>query len=437
MIRFKPMFIHSIILCSALSVSAHSANFREVLQTAATNYPQLQAAYQRSLSAREGNLIAQAGYHPSLDFSAGWGKESTYNSSTRPDRLSLYRGESRLALNQMLFDGYKTKYEVDQAGLNYRLSNEELAFATQQVIFDTAVAYLDVLRQQELHALAIDKVDEHKRVYELIRQGRRKGFSSQGDVAQIEGRLALAKSDQLSAQQNLQDAKVSLEAFLGKGLTSMAPFSGKVCCDAYLPLTYKQAFEIACNTHPELAIAVTSYNQALEKQSAKKADFLPSVNLNAELAWDNDLDGVDGTQEEKLLLIRGNYNVYNGGEDVAESHQLSHRAEVEKSKILTITRRIDADLKVAWNILEKDRKRIPFLEKRAEAMTKTQQSYEKQFRLGQRTLLDLLDAETERFQAQAEYINGKYDRYRSGFQLLTAMGVLLDRLDISLLSPEQ
>jgi adhesin transport system outer membrane protein len=80
--------------------------------------------------------------------------------------------------------------------------------------------------------------------------------------------------------------------------------------------------------------------------------------------------------------------------------------------------------------------RLPYLKTHAVSAERTHASYQQQFNLGQRTLLDLLDQENEKFTAQSDYINGVYDEKVACYRLLASMGVILETLDIVLVEAE-
>ena len=161
----------------------------------------------------------------------------------------------------------------------------------------------------------------------------------------------------------------------------------------------------------------------------------PSVNLELSTSADNDLDGVNGHDNDAQAMFRMRYNLLNGGADKARINETAFLSENVKQTAEITKREIENDVRLAWNSLITITSRLQYLEDRVASTKKTREAYQQQFTLGLRTLLDLLDTENEFLTAQIDYTNAKYDRIYACYWLTETMGKLLETLKLE--APEE
>ena len=129
------------------------------------------------------------------------------------------------------------------------------------------------------------------------------------------------------------------------------------------------------------------------------------------------------------------YNLFKGGADVARSRSTSALYAQAKDIHQNAYRQVEEGTRLAWNARESLNQQKVFLRKHVEASYDTVQAYNKQFLLGRRTLLDMLNTENELFEARRSYINADYDQLLADYRIMNATGRLLDALRIT--RPEQ
>lgn len=76
-----------------------------------------------------------------------------------------------------------------------------------------------------------------------------------------------------------------------------------------------------------------------------------------------------------------------------------------------------------------------FLEQHVDASAKTIIAYEKQYKIGKRTLLDLLNTENELFESRKAYLAAHYSGLIAEYRLLNSTGLLLNELRVAI--PEE
>lgn len=398
-----------------------------VEQTIQSN-PEILAEANRRLSVDKTIDQARAGYAPTVDLNLGYGREYTKNPATRPGSENLTRGEASITAKQMLYDGFYTKSEVDRTTASADSAGYAVTDISERTSLQAIEAYLDVLRRQELLELTQTNLQSHETIFSQIQQRSESGVGRRADVDQAQARLALSRSNVESQLGNIEDARTNFQRVVGT-MPENIQNPGDDCCDQ-APATLEDAVKIAYNQHPMLRSALADHEASLAQENAAQAAFHPRIDLDLGASANNNLDGEPGHDKGLYAMFRLQYNLLNGGADKARVEQIEHLSERQKELINRAKREIELEVRLAWNALENAESRLPGLLQRVEAAEKTREAYALQFRVGQRTLLDLLDSENELLSAGLDYTNVYYDRIYACYWLMQSMGKLLETMAI-------
>jgi len=375
---------------------------------------------------------AKAGYLPRVDVNAGIGGEKSDNASTlgatgRQGYLGLHREESGIRITQMLFDGFFTRQEVARQTATLQAASYRVRAAAEDVGLRATQTHLDVLRRREQVELARDNLAAHQRVYDQIRMRSERGVGRVADTDQAAGRLALAKANLEAQLGNLRDAEIAYLRVVGEMPTEMTAPSA--LADS-LPGDLAALTAEARQTHPTLASAVADIDATVAQHEQARANDYPRFDLELGASHNSNIDGVRGADEDLIAMVRMNYNIYRGGADLARKRSTEQRISQARHIRDRAEHQVVEEAGLSWNDYQTAQTRLDLLRQHADSAKATRNAYLKQFNIGQRTLLDLLDTENERFVAELNYIDGKfrvlYAHYRimaSKGQLLGAMGV--------------
>ncbi|MGD9000683.1 MAG: TolC family outer membrane protein [Granulosicoccaceae bacterium] len=424
--------LSSIISTPALAVTLQEA----VKQTLATN-PDILVETNERLARDEERKQARAGYFPSVDVSAGIGHEWSNNPTTRAtldgEKTEQYtRGEGAITMRQMLFDGFATSSEVDRQKARVNSQAFRIHGTAQNTAQRAVEVYLELLRRERLLALARENLAAHEKTYDQIKLRSESGVGRKADLDQIEGRLALARTNVIAEESNLFDAQTNYLRVVGELPKDSLE---KPTVGAKMPGSLDLAVEQAVANHPTLQSAEADVEATRAQHRAAKHRFYPRFDLELSRTWDNELDGVDGTNEEEQIMVRMRWNIFNGGRDYARRKQTAHLIN-EASEVRNGTRRqVVESIRLSWNAYEATRTQLTYRKQHLESSRKTRDAYTKQFNIGQRTLLDLLDSENELFEAGRAYVNADTDNLFSQYRILTGTGTLIESLGLSL--PEE
>lgn len=372
---------------------------------------------------------ALANYKPKIDLNLGIGRERSENISTRPGSDTLTRGEAGLTLSQMLYDGYATKSQVELAQSQVDSAAYRLADTSERTALRATEIYLEVLRRQELLVLTQENLATHEKVFQQIKLRADSGIGRKVDLEQAEARFSLAQANLASAHANLREANIQFQKVTGympAELENPLAFP----CETHAQ-TIDDAIKLAYQNNPAFKSQVASYEAALANERLAQAAFKPKVGLDAGASFNNNLDGIDYKNNDAYAMARLKYNVYRGGADTARLKETAFQNDEALAQAEQTKRKIEESTRLSWNTLEIAQKRLPILKSRVEATALTRDGYAKEFNIGQRTLLDLLDTENEFYTAKSEYINGRYIERFSNYRLMADMGKLLATLGVA------
>jgi adhesin transport system outer membrane protein len=432
----KLSILSASILATTLIVSQPllAETLTEAVDKTIKSNPSILAETSRRLSVDQTIDQARAGYYPKVDLNLGIGRERSDSPITRPDhRKWLTRGEAELTASQMLYDGYATKNSVDQTTSLAESAGYSVADTAETTSLSAIQVYLGVLRRQQLLSLTEANLESHERIFSQIKLRADSGVGNQADVEQSSGRLALSKANLTASKGNLEDAQTSYLRVIGNSPESLIDPTDECCNTA--PVTVDDAIKIAYHQHPALHAAIAEHEAALAQQQGAEAPMQPKVDLELSASANNDLDGVNGHNNDALAMFRMRYNLLNGGADKARINETAFLSENVRETANITKREIENDVRLAWNSLVTTTSRLQYLEQRVASTESTRQAYQQQFSLGLRTLLDLLDTENEYLTARIDYTNAKYDRIYACYWLAETMGKLLETLKLE--APEE
>lgn len=424
------------VLLGSISTLGSAASLEEVVTEGLSDNPDVQRAISSRNAVYQEVKQAKAGYLPTLDFSAGYGYEWTNSPGTRGngnDDVELNRGEAGLSIRQMIFDGYATSSEVDRQQARALSADKRLIETAESYALDAARSYIELNRRNMLLQQAKETLFNHVKIYDRIKRRSESGLGALASIQQAEGRLALAEVNVLAAENNMLDAKVNFERVTG--MQAPEDMAYPELLNVTIPETLSEATEAALNNHPTLQVAEADTLAAVAQYNAAKRNYYPRVDFEVDRTWDNNLDGVEGFNEDLTAMFRLRYNLYNGGADQARVRQTQHQIEEAKSIQGNSKREVVQSIELSWNAHSILSRQLPHLEQHVASSQETRNSYLKQFNIGQRSLLDLLDTENEVFSSKNDLTNALHDHLSAQYRVVNGMGVLLDTLNLTVPEP--
>ena len=391
--------------------------------------PEVQIARDQRNAVKQEMEQARAGFFPSADITVGNGWESSNNPTTRASgdgRITKNRSEAEVLVRQLLFDGFGTESEFNRQKARVNASAYSTFGTSEIMALRAAEAYLDVLNTQQLVSLAEENLKTHEKNYSQIRKRGERGVGRKSDTQQALGRLALARTNLVTEQNNLEDAISAYENIVGH---KPAALEEPALPEHLIPESLDAAITQALDNQPTLKSAEADVEAAREQYAAAKSTFFPRVHLEISGTRDDDIDGIPGSNRDAQLMLRGRYS-FTGGRDMARRQETAYLLSESKQVRNRTRRQVIESMQLSWNAYERARTSLDSLKIHVEASRKARNAYRKQFNIGQRTLLDLLDSDNELFTASIDYANGKRDYMLSVYRILAGSGRLLWALEI-------
>lgn len=266
-------------------------------------------------------------------------------------------------------------------------------------------------------------------MYSKIQQRSEGGIGRKADLDQAEGRLSFARTNLMADQANLRDAETNYLRLVGIPAIELVqpdyPTAG-------FPETQRSAIALAVNNNPELRAAVSDVAVTKAENRAAKAAYYPRVDFEANYGNNFNLDGSRGRNDEWWGMLRARWNLFNGGADRARVTETAWRTREAKEVRNRTHRQVEESVRLAWSSYITAKEQTPYFRQYVYSTERTRDAYQKQFEIGQRTLLDLLDSENELYLARRSLAGSKNQQMLGQFRVLTSTGSLLDYLGIPL-----
>ncbi|AIG04069.1 TolC family type I secretion outer membrane protein [Pseudomonas fluorescens] len=397
----------------------------QAMQQALDVHPEIQAGVNARIAADYQLRAAKGGYLPRVDLNAGYGREGTDSSTTRAlggHWETLNRGESSLRLQQMVFDGFATSSEVgrQQATVNSRAFS--LLGTSERTALTVAQVYLDVLTRREFVRLAEENLRNHERIYDQIKLRTQRGVGSGADLDQAEARLAQARNNVITEQTNLADAQTNYLSAVGQEADQLERPPSFM---ALLPADLNEARRQMLDNSPILRSAESDIAAAEKQYEAAKSAFYPRFDAELGRNADNNIDGISSHNNGWEAMLRMRFNLYAGGSNKAELESRSYQSNQALDIRNNALRQLNEELGLAWNAMSNANAQVPIAQQYVDHSSKVRSAYQKQFSLGERTLLDLLDSENELFTASRRLEEIKNVQLFTQYRIKATMGELL------------
>lgn len=403
-------------------------SLRETAQKAVLNSPEVLARWHAFTAATEEVGVVRGGFLPRVDANAGIGRERIrYRDSTASD-LDYTRRGFGLSLNQMLFDGFATSNDVKRLGKAKLVRYFELLDASETVALEAGRAYLDVVRYRELARLAEQNYAEHQTAHDQLKQRFDSGVGKRVDVDQAASRLALADVNLTTTYANLHDVTARYLRIVGEQPGKSLPQPGKPTQE--LPSSVENALLVGLKTNPALRATVENIEASQYDIDARRATFSPRLDLKAYSQFDKNYLGAPGTRNDSAVELVLNYNLFNGGSDAARNRQYRERKNIAIDEREKACRDMRQTLSIAYNDTLRLKDQLNYIAIQVELVEKTRAAYQDQFKIGQRTLLDLLNTQNEYFDARRAQVNAENDLSLAYLRTYASMGRLLENLGL-------
>lgn len=426
----KGSLIAGLLWLGLVSGDIQALSLEEAVAYTLESNPEVLAAL-NEYKAREHEVKqAKAGYLPRVSVSAAVGHEQRKAPATGNEAVEFGRQELAIQARQMIFDGFGTPAEVARQRARLESAAYEFDAVSGNTSLRAAEVYLNVLRHAELLDLARESLWEHQNIFDQMKLRSETGVGSKADLDQIAARLALANANMIVAQNNFADAQSNFQRVVGL-FPNLENMSRPEAPEGLIS-TREQAVQKALENHPTLKAAASGVDEAQAQYKGASSIQWPRLDLEADKRWDENVGGIEGEDEDFVVSLRLSYDLFAGGANRARKKQTAVLVSEAKDIRNNSRRQVIESMELSWNAYDALKAQKVFLQQHVDAAKATKEAYSKQFNIGRRTLLDLLNTENEVVDSKRALINAEYDQLHAVYRIYNASGSILTALGIQL-----
>lgn len=419
----KSVFLAALLAATAMT-PASGETLTGAMSKAYQHNSELNAARAGVRVTDEGVAIAKSGYRPTIVGRAAADYTSTTMVSPGNATTNLTTGSFGVQIQQTLFDGFQTKNNVAAAEARVRASNESLRNTEQNVLFNAASAYMDVIRDRQIATLRERNLQF---LVEQVRAARSRfevGEGTRTDVAQAEaGRSAAVAQLSAARAQALSSAAIYRQIIgdePGK-LSSPSPAKG-------LPKSMDEATAVAATQHPAILATEHLVDAAGFVVKSTQGALLPQVSASAGVtrSYRNTSPGSisDGTYNSATIGATLTVPIYQGGRVSAQVRQSKESLGQARIQVDVSRDQVRAAVTSAWTMYQAAKEAVGANRELVSAAQLALNGVIEERNVGQRTTLDVLNAQADVIAAQINLVSAERDVVVASYAILSATGRL-------------
>ena len=412
-----------------------------------SNNQDLNAARAQLRATDENVPQARAGLRP---FVSGVGSAKLNRSRTSSgDNISTAYSRTQslgfgIQINQTIFDGFQTPNNVASAQAQVRAAQENLSNTEQNTLSDAVAAYMNVLRDRQIASLRRQNLGF---LQEQVRASRARfevGEGTRTDVAQAESQQALATALLNSALSQVASSEATYFSVIGDAPTNLKPGSAPM---RLLPKSVDRAFAISQREHPAILATLAAVDAAAYQVKSSEGAFLPQVSITGSVddtysqanseggrsVGSSSFSGLPGvsspnviTQNDTSASIGAQVTIpiYQGGRNSSVVRQNKEILGQRRIQVDSARDQVRAAVATSWAQLQAARANITGYQAQVQAAKLALNGVSEERNVGQRTTLDVLNAQADVISAQILLVGSQRDEVVAGYAVLSAIGRL-------------
>ncbi|MGA7809448.1 TolC family outer membrane protein [Bradyrhizobium sp.] len=419
-----------------MAVPAAAETLQDALVKAYQTNPQLNAERARQRGTDENVPQALSGYRPQIVASLGAGLQAVRN--LLPDNTlqtaTLRPWTIGVTVSQALFNGFKTANSVRAAEFQVQSGRAALRNVEQGVLLDTVTAYMNVMANNALYEAQRTNVDVLREIQATTKRRLAAGDVTPTDTAQAESRLSRGLADLNAAEVALAISKEIYKQVVGDAPTQLAAASP---VDRLVPVTEPAAIETASHEHPAVVGAGFDVDVAQTSIKLAESSLLPTVSVQAGVSRSvqTDTSLTTASTDQASVLGQVNVPIYDGGMAASQTRQAKEVASQSRLVLEQVRSQSRTAVISAWVSNEGTKVALTAAESEVRAAEVALQGVRREAQGGQRTTIDVLNAQQDVTNARSRQIMAQRDRVIASYTLLSAVG-RLDAQALNLDTPD-
>ncbi len=378
-------------------------------------------------------------YYPQIDVRGDTGEEFSENDTTDHGSATtnqgahdngrwLWRSDAQATLTQRIFDGFFAASEVGRQKARVKSAAERVQDQAEVSGLDATDQYLSIIRDRARLVNAEENIKKHEETLGLVQKRAELGGGNVADVSQAEARLATARSTYTDIQGELREDETKFLQIIGVPAGEL----DSVTLDASLvPENVDLSVARGLDVNPKVRLAKYDVERSDEDIRQQESSLYPQLNFESIASTNHHNNGREDTTYNAQFLLVLRYNIYRGGADIARVKEFKERRSEALETLRAAEREVEQEVRSSWATRQTQRERIETLEQQVAANQQTFDGYVQQFDIGQRGLLDVLDAANELFTSNDQLIFAKNEELFANYRILAAQGQLVESVGLS------
>jgi outer membrane protein, adhesin transport system len=336
--------------------------------------------------------------------------------------LTGYTGT--VVVRQLLFDGLATINQIWRQAARVDAAAYRVHERTELIALDAAEAYIDVVRYTHLVAIARENVGAHTTIFSNVQARFQGGRAGEGDTQQVQERVEAAKAALAQFQQNLDEARGAFRRAIG-----IEPYNLRIPGRlASLPRSKDESLAITLDHNPTIQAAQADRDAARHDFDSTAGAFVPTIALEGRAERGKNVNEIFGRQSDVSGYVTATWDIFRGGQDTWKRAEAAEQYQQQTMAHARLQRAAYESIDKAWAARTLTADRISALTRQIGADRKVIDAYQKEYELGQRSLIDLLNGQNQLFNANVSLESARSVAVFADYQLLAAMGQLLEYL---------
>ena len=422
------------LLCGAglvvsLTASANAMDLKTAVEIALETNPEIgEAAANRRAIGFEYQQAKQLSL-PSLILEGRAGPELVDSRTTRilgNDDEVLFGRQASVTLQQNLYSFGRNNAERDRQASRTDAAAHRVWERTELVSLDVVQSYFDIMRLREIIDFADENVGFHQTKADEISRRASGGVQSEADAQQARERLSAALIDRDETEEAHDIAEAKFVQLVGQEIGStMRPAS----VESIIPRSLQAALSAARKHNPTIKIAYADLDTARAEYRAAKSETKPELLFEVVGRAAEDIGGFEDTQNDIRAQVVFRHEFRGGIRKSAVQEHLNWTDEA-RQRLMRIERNVENIVREAWITRERTKARRADLENQVAEGKQVLESYQREFDVGSRTLLDILDSQASLFQAQSALSTAIHADLYAQYRLLASTGQLLSAFEL-------
>lgn len=421
---FTGAAVSVLLLALAGPTPALAETMEGALVRAYQDNPQLNAQRAQVRSTDENVPQALSGYRPRVSLTASGGYQ--YQDLQSAPGTNSFNGNrlprsAALTATQTLYNGNITANRVRGAEHQVSGAREGLRNLEQSVLFLAAQTYMDYLRDSATVEVNKSNVRVLEQTLKQTRDRFNVGEVTRTDVAQSEAQLAAGRTLEQQSEATLTATRATYRRVIGNDPVNLAPGSP---VDRLLPPSLARAIELALIENPTVTAAMFGIDVAYMSVKINEGALLPTVTLQATAQQANEQTLISMRSFTASAIAQVSVPIYQGGGEYSLIRQSKESLAQQRLTLDQTRDQARADTASAWGQLQASKAQVTSAQAQVTASEIALNGVREEAKAGQRTTLDVLNAQQALVNARISLVNAQHDRVVNSYRVLSTVGRL-------------